>query len=503
MNLKHINSWVFILLLCIVACQEKNSQEQKIESAMTEEQLAKKYCSSCHAFVPAELLPKAIWTKSVLPEMKNQMKNIYHFDNENLKQKNLPTITKTTWEKINKYFAKNGADSLIFTKQKPLTLGLKTFKAYPFPYTNNAPPLATLLKADSSTNLIYLGENIKNQLSIFKPNGKKQDSLFLDSPITNIIFEKNRFYCLTIGKMPPNDDSLGKLIVKEDTKQRVLLDKLNRPVFMLFEDLNQDGQKDVLIAEYGNRKGCLAWFDLRSNPVKKHIINAYAGNLKSYVVDMNHDGLLDIVSLVAQQNEGVFIYLNRGKGDFEERNVLKFLPIWGTTDFDLIDFDGDKDLDIILTNGDNADCSVTLKPYHGVRIFINNGQNSFVQKYFYPLNGAFKVCAKDYDQDKDIDLTLISFFPNYNNIINENFVYLENKSTQEDFVFEASTFKETLAGHWFMMSSTDIDNDGDWDLLLGALNFAADSPPKQYMDYWQASREPFWILENLTVQKRK
>ena len=503
MRFNYIILLLVLLFIFLLSCSRSTENQEDMKN-MTNEELAQKYCTSCHAFVPPALLPKAIWTKGVLPEMRRQMRVLYQFENDSVKIKSnhtKPLITKETWEKIVAYFAKESPDSLQFATQRPLKVGLKNFKAYPFPYANNAPPLATLLETDPKNEWIYLGENIKNQLSTFDSKGKKIDSLSADSPISDVFVSNEKLYFLTMGKMPPNDDSLGNLMLKTPTKQEILLKKLNRPVFLFGADLDQDNKDEILIAEYGHQKGSLAWFDLDEKLPQKHVLNAYTGNLKSYIADMNQDGLPDIVSLVAQHNEGIFIYFNKGNGNFEEKNVLRFLPVWGSTDFELLDFDNDKDLDIIYTNGDNADCSATLKPYHGVYIFINEGNNNFMEKYFYPLNGAFKVRANDYDQDGDIDLAAISFFPNYSNLVNENFVYLENISTQ-NFDFEAFTFEETLAGHWFVIDAADIDLDGDMDILLSSLNFAPDNPPAQYASIWQTSRVPFWVLENKTKRKQ-
>ena len=50
-----------------------------------------------------------------------------------------------------------------------------------------------------------------------------------------------------------------------------------------------------------------------------------------------------------------------------------------------------------------------------MRIYLNDGKNSFTEKYFYPINGASKVVSEDFDKDGDLDFAVISIFPEEKN----------------------------------------------------------------------------------------
>ena len=81
-----------------------------------------------------------------------------------------------------------------------------------------------------------------------------------------------------------------------------------------------------------------------------------------------------------------------------------------------------------MTNGDNADFTTSpTKPYHGIRIYLNRGNLRFEEAWFFHLNGAYKAIARDFDQDGDLDIAAISFFPDYERSPRESFVYLENQ----------------------------------------------------------------------------
>ena len=106
---------------------------------------------------------------------------------------------------------------------------------------------------------------------------------------------------------------------------------------------------------------------------------------------------------------------------------MRFPAVYGSSYFELADLNNDGVQDIVYTCGDNADYSTILKPYHGVYLFLNNGDNSFKQVYFYPIHGCYKAIARDIDKDGDIDIAAIAYYADFTNQPEEGFVYLENK----------------------------------------------------------------------------
>jgi hypothetical protein len=281
-----------------------------------------------------------------------------------------------------------------------------------------------------------------------------------------------------------------------DSKPKVLLEGLQRPVHSAFADFDGDGQEDILTCEFAKWTGALAWWkNLGDNQYDKKILRNKPGAIKAYPRDLNNDGRLDIIALMAQGDEGVFIYFNEGNGKFREEQVLSFHSSYGSSYFNLYDFNKDGFEDIIYTCGDNADYPPIKKFYHGIRIFLNDGKNQFKEKQFIPLNGAYGAIPDDYDQDGDIDIAAISFFPDFKNRPEEGFVYLENKGDDQ---FEAYTFEQVSAGRWIVMDSADMDEDGDVDLILGSLAFEV-IPKMGLVEEWVKRGVPYVILENTTI----
>jgi hypothetical protein len=266
---------------------------------------------------------------------------------------------------------------------------------------------------------------------------------------------------LTIGSISPSEKKKGKLTALGNsiTLRQKNLQLLQRPTQILELDINQDNSKDWLVSEFGNHSGELVWFE-NGDVRKKHLIKLQAGIRKVEIADLNHDGLPDLVGMIAQGKEEIVVFYNQGNGIFSEKTVLKFHPAFGSSYFEMVDINSDGALDIVLSNGDNWDLSKIDKNYHGVRIFLNDHRDNFSLAFFFPLYGTSKVLSYDFDQDGDLDLAAISFYSDKET----GFVFLENQGNLEFNAYSSQTF---IAGKWLTMEKLDFDQDGDMDIVLG------------------------------------
>ncbi len=199
--------------------------------------------------------------------------------------------------------------------------------------------------------------------------------------------------------------------------------------------------------------------------LKENVLINEPGSRVVYHVDFDKDGKKDILALMTQGKEAIVLFKNKGNGEFEMKTLLSFPSYFGSSYLDAKDLDFYGELDFVYTNGDNADLSIVKKPFHGVRIYLNDAKVGFKEKYFYPINGASKVIAEDFDNDKDYDLAVISFFPDAKR--NEAFLYFEG---QPNFNFEVSSKKKVSSHKWLTLDAGDFDQDGDKDIILGAFN---------------------------------
>jgi hypothetical protein len=299
-----------------------------------------------------------------------------------------------------------------------------------------------------------------------------------------------------IGSFSPTEAATGSVLFfpkKAGSPPVVLLDSLRRPTHTEISDLDADGRFDLVTCEFGKWAGSLGWWknDGRGG-FERHLLRNAPGAIRSAVRDLNGDGLPDITALFGQGDEGIFIYYNKGGGEFEEVQALRFPPSYGSSFFSFFDFDGDAHPDLIYTCGDNADFPPISKPYHGIRIFQNDGKNGFKEVFFQHLQGAHAAIPADFDLDGDLDIAAISFFPDFEKMPEAAFVFFENAGNMQ---FQARTFPAVGKGRWMVMDAGDLDSDGDLDLVLGSMAFEV-VPDNGEVGKWVKGGIPFVVLKN-------
>ena len=199
----------------------------------------------------------------------------------------------------------------------------------------------------------------------------------------------------------------------------------------------------------------------------------------------------DIMVLMAHGNERISLLVNQGNGHFDERVLIRFPPVYGSTGFELTDFDGDQQLDIVYTCGDNADISVVNKPYHGIYLYQNKGNFIYEQVFHYPMPGAYAAVSRDFDLDGDIDLAAVAFF--VDDALPLRFVLLEQ---QPDLQFRVLSNVVNTVGRLIDIEAADIDRDGDQDIIVGN---GYGLTGLDLIDRKSEAGGPSWILmENLT-----
>lgn len=481
-----------------------------ISSIKRGERLAAKHCATCHSLPDPSWLDADSWEEGVLPNMGPRLGVFHHtfktypsgrrdrYLDSNF-YPHQPLLTATDWQNIINYYTATSPDSLPGQNRKmPIKMGLPLF-------TTHLPALAYLKAATSFVKIapaafsgsLVISDAVKQKTFFLNQQLQVTDSFSNSGPIVHMEFLEDELVACNIGVLNPNNGKFGKgEILSKDATGNIgeepvsLFEGLQRPVQLTAADLNKDGKTDYLVCEFGFLTGALSWMENRGGTYTRHILRPLPGAIKGYIQDYNRDGLPDIWVLFAQGEEGVFLYTNKGGGKFDEQKILSFPSVNGSSYFELADFNRDGYPDIVYTCGDNADYSPVLKPYHGVYLFINDKENHFEQKFFFPINGCYKAMARDYDNDGDLDIATIAFFADYARQPEESFVYLKNNGR---FIFQPYTVPEVTVGRWLTMDAGDMDGDGRIDIVLGNFSIGP-SMIKSSVDW--SKGPPFILLKN-------
>jgi hypothetical protein len=482
--------------LCL-SCKKNGDKENEVAG----KQLSDKYCGTCHLPVSPELLDKETWRKQVLPAMAKQL-GLEVWQNSGYYQNEQSVISHADWMTIVAYYDSLAPTQLTPAKVPvPLTYDWSLFELKK-PRTTSTLATTTLAVINPKAGHLFTSDSETAKLYQWDKDLNLTESVQLSSPGVDVEFEENLQAVVTcIGEMKAIDVPSGALIRIQDAKQKPIpvTSGLVRPINTASADFNKDGLTDYITSSFGHNTGGLYLIRQKSNKQFETVpIREVAGATQSIAIDYNKDGWMDIVTLFAHGDEGIWLFLNDKKGGFESKNLLRFPPVYGSSSFQLADMNGDGNPDIIYTSGDNSDYSRILKPYHGIYIFVNKGNLNFQQSYFYPVNGATKVQAADFDLDGDLDLVSVAFFADLKNNAKEGVIYFENKGSVDSDMFNFMPYAIPVnkEGRWITMDVNDADGDGDPDVMLGSYSkgFLNES---DFTPDWNV-RTPFILLKNKT-----
>jgi len=479
-------------------------------------ELAQQVCGTCHIFPEPEVADQFTWANGILPRMSYWLGyDTVNWTNEPGGNQVLasgrvpkePIVNFVDLKSIHSYYLAAAPSKPLPQVPKPeLTKGLKYFRVRPSTYRNGQ-PLITLVKIDEKSKRLFVGDDKTKKLVVLRPDGTIASTVDMPNPIVHMLERPDGFYASLIGSVYPSDLAQGGLIHLQNPSSnmhstyeipKVLLPELRRPVESGVADLNQDGREDLVVASYGNILGHFSWYEQKPDgSYEEHILLDRPGAVGVKVNDFDGGGRPDIVVMMAQAQEGISLFLNLGQGRFEEKVVVQKHPAWGFSHLELVDFNQDGKSDFLVTNGDNGDNTMfanCAKPYHGLRLYLNEGRGEFREAWFYPMHGAYRALARDFDLDGDMDIVAIAFFPDYFGASKESFVYLEN---QGEMKFAASTFAQSISGRWITMDAGDLDGDGDADIVLGAYNRSFGDVPTALTKSWDERGPSFLLLENM------
>lgn len=300
-----------------------------------------------------------------------------------------------------------------------------------------------------------------------------------------------------MGIVVPNNGRIGSVLLLENKgegrfEERVIVENVPRVTCVTAADLNDDGRKDLVVGMFGFYDGEIRWMEnLGNGEYESHTLLDLSGTIHAPVCDIDGDGDLDIVALVSQDWEEIYVFENDGKGNFEGRVAYGALnKNFGSSGICLADIDDDGSIDIVYTNGDGLDYSTPgPRSWHGVQWLRNNGDGSFEYRRIADLPGAISPLVVDYDGDGKSDIVVVSGF---NDWTSPDAVSVVCYRQTEGFEFERDVLAREPT-HLISVDGADMDDDGEVELVTGAFMY--------YPPFDKISRVTYWDRDHASGGK--
>jgi hypothetical protein len=342
-----------------------------------------------------------------------------------------------------------------------------------------------IVACDMGHGVVYLGEPLKKPGELREiariPNPDHAAMVDLDGD------GRQDLLIADLGDFMPGDHEKGSIVWLRQVgplqfEKHVLIDHIARTADVEAADFNGDGKLDLVVAAFGwHTVGGIFVYENQTSDwahprFEGYPVDARPGGIHVIPADLNHDGKMDFVALISQQYEHVVAYINRGPGKgFRAETIFRaIVPVWGSSGIELVDMDGDGDLDLLMSNGDSLD-DFTVRPFHGVRWFENQGSYPWLQHDLVAMPGVHRAQAVDLDGDGDLDVVCAAFLPNAEH---PAFQLLERQGNLAPFTsigWLEQTQKGVFVPHPLetgklthtTLDVADVDGDGDVDVVTG------------------------------------
>lgn len=279
-----------------------------------------------------------------------------------------------------------------------------------------------------------------------------------------------------IGILPPSIEPVGRVLLVspgagDELDVRVLLEGVGRVTCAEPADLDGDEDLDVLVCEFGHETGSLRWLEQTDAGFVSHELDGRPGTIHAWAFDADGDEDLDVAAVISQDHEVVMLYRQDAEGFSAETLFAAPVTHFGMSGLEVVDLDGDDDLDLVFSNGDtlDGDLPVGVDPWalHGVAWLENDGDGGFTHREIGRFFGAYAAPAVDFDGDGDLDVVLSAHQPTWvaADAPRMSLAWFENDGDESFTRHDLACAPDGVMS----IALADYDGDGDLDVFGGSI----------------------------------
>jgi len=522
MRTRVIGAWLLLAIVCAQGCGAGGANRgpeagSKLKEAS--EAHVRAFCSACHAYTPPNLLPKSMWPSEI-----EQMYRLYQESGIKVPAPDIETVAE--------YFRRRAPEELLVPQVPVAAAGGVQFEQHLIGANDLpiAPAISSVQYGDpcgkGQPGLIVC-EMLRGQIYFVLWDREHANFRLLSTEVSHParveICDLDRdglpdMVVANLGAFRPTNDRVGSVVWLRNLgngtfEGRVLAGDMGRVADVRAADFDGDGDLDLIVAAFGwQTVGDIIYLENRTTDYRQphfvpRVLDPRHGAIHVPVADVNGDGKLDFVALISQEHETIVAYLGDGQGHFTPQTIFTAAhPAYGSSGIELVDLDGDGDLDVLYTNGDPLDKTL-LRPYHGLAWLENRAEFPFLHHRLGDVCGAHRALAADFDGDGRLDICLACLLPEPGYT-----VLRERHKLPAMLVWEQQTplrfVPHVLESRYCDYCSAvvcDLDRDGRPDIVAGRFSFlsSADSPLPRSKMVPSAGESWLSVWLNRTPKKAK